>query len=436
MTSPKTSSSRNSRKSFTDLLAHLHPPTVPIETMRFRLSYGLGGMTAVLIFLLVVTGMLQLLTYDPTVTGAYSSVMEMYRQEEFAGWIHNIHHWSANALIIVVSLHFLRVFFTGAFGPGRRLNWLIGLILMFLVLSANFSGYLLPWDQLGYWAVTICTSMMGYVPFIGSWLMELFRGGAEVGPSTLANFYGLHIAFIPASFAILMAYHFWLVRKSGGLVKKIKTSQTPVPRLSSTPHLIVREAAVGLSLIALVLIISIFVHAPIHGQANPGMSPNPAKAPWYFLGFQELLLHLHPVFAICVVPVLALAALLFLPFWKEAVLPAGIWFGGKRGSTLAIWSFASGALTTFLIIILDDLLFRTGLKDTGLSDIASRGWIPLFTFIALLIGGYQVLVRKLRFSRAEAVMAGMTLCCAALIALTIVGIWLRGPGMQLILFGQ
>jgi quinol-cytochrome oxidoreductase complex cytochrome b subunit len=420
----------NSRRSFTDMVVHIHPPTVPEETLHFTLSWGLGGMSAMLIFLLFITGILQLLTYEPSVTGAYGSVQAMYNQMPLSGWVRNIHHWSANLLVIISSLHLWRVFLTGAIGTGRRLNWVIGLVLFFLVLSANFSGYLLPWDQLAYWAVTICTSMMAYFPGIGSWLLELFRGGAEVGPATLANFYGLHIAVIPVSLVLFMAWHFWLVRKSGGLVKPESQDDNQPRRVAAVPNLIVREAAVGLSLVAFVLMISVFWNAPLHEQANPGMSPNPAKAPWYFLGFQELLLHLHPVFAICVVPVVASVLLLFLPFWQGAVLPAGIWFGGKRSRRLALWTFAVGTLFTFLLVVLDEVLLRTGDRGSGMVDIISRGYFPVFSLVLGMVAGY-LLLRKFRFSRSEAVMANMIFCWAVLIALTIIGIWLRGPGMQL-----
>ncbi|MDH3329527.1 MAG: cytochrome b N-terminal domain-containing protein [Desulfobulbaceae bacterium] len=420
-----------SRRSFSDFLVHIHPPTVPEETLRFTLSWGLGGMSAMLIFLLFGSGILQLLTYEPSVSGAYTSVMAMYTPQSLAGWIRNIHHWSANLLVIFVVLHLMRVFLTGAIGPGRRLNWIIGLVLLFFVLCANFSGYLLPWDQLAYWAVTICTSMMAYFPGIGNWVMALFRGGNEVGPATLSNFYALHIAFIPGSLLLLMIWHFWLVRRSGGLIRATEKPDSPTKRVPSVPELIVREAAIGLSLVAVVLIISVFLNAPLDEQANPGLSPNPAKAPWYFLGFQELLLHLHPVFAICVFPVLASLALVCLPFWRGAVLPGGTWFGGQRGQALAMWSFIGGILISFLLVFVDENLLRAGKGVDGIADIVSRGYLPLFIFMLVLAGGLQLLVLKFRFSRAHAVMAGMMFSFAVLAAMTIIGIWFRGQGMQL-----
>ncbi len=420
-----------SRRSFADFLLHLHPRTVPEETLRFSLSWGLGGMAAVLVGLLFLTGILLLLTYQPSIDYAYASILTLTREVRFGLWVRNIHHWSANLLVIVAMLHLLRVVLTGAFGPGRRLNWIIGLCLLFLLLSSNFTGYLLPWDQLAYWAVTICTSMLGYIPIAGVWLQELFRGGTEIGPATLENFFVLHVAFIPATLFILMLWHFWLIRRAGGLVQVEKADQDVAPhRVPTVPNLIVREAAVGLALIAFVLILSIVWNAPLLEQANPGMSPNPAKAPWYFLGFQELLLHLHPIFAVFVWPLLGAAALLVVPFWQGAELPAGVWFGSDRGRMLAIWTAGAGAVTTLLIILGDNLLLRST-EITG-NTIVTRGMLPTVFALALLAGLYTLLVKRLSYTRAEAVMAGIVLMFTALTVCTIIGVWFRGAEMHLV----
>lgn len=165
------------KRSFTDFLVHIHPRTVPEETLRFSLSLGLGGMAATLLGVLFFTGLLQLMMYSPGVDSAYRSVQQMYTHIPLGGWVRNIHFWAGNLLVIVACLHLLRVLLTGAIGAGRQLTWVIGLFLLLLVLLANFSGYLLPWDQLAYWAVTIFTGMLSYFPFVGSWLMQLLRGG-------------------------------------------------------------------------------------------------------------------------------------------------------------------------------------------------------------------------------------------------------------------
>jgi quinol-cytochrome oxidoreductase complex cytochrome b subunit len=426
-----TSPTPKSRRSFSDFLLHLHPPTVPESTLRFTLSWGLGGTAATLIGLLFMTGVLLLLVYEPSADRAYSSILTLTQETPFGLWIRNIHHWSANFLIGVILLHMIRVVLTGAFGSGRRLNWVIGLFLLLFVLGANFTGYLLPWDQLAFWAVTICTSMLGYIPLFGSWLQDLFRGGAAVGDSTLANFFVLHLAVIPGSLIILLLWHFWLVRRAGGLVQPDNPAQdTTSHRVSTIPNLIIREAAVGTVMIALVLILSIFVNAPLLEQANPGMSPTTAKAPWYFLGFQELLLHLHPVFAVLVWPLLGFVVLLWLPFWRNAALPPGTWFGSMRGRRLVLLTAGGAALTTLLAVVADDLLLRS-MSGAGTNTIITRGLMPTLLMIGLLIGFYFVLTAKMNYTRAEVVMAGVMIMMVILVVCTVIGFWFRGPEMRL-----
>ncbi len=420
-----------SRRSITDLILHLHPLTVPRETLRLTLSWGLGGMAAVLVGLLFLTGILLLLTYQPSTDHAYSSILILTREVPFGPWVRNIHHWSANLLVVIAVLHLLRVVLTGAFGPGRRLNWVIGLFLLFLLLSSNFTGYLLPWDQLAYWAVTICTSMLGYIPVCGLWLQELFRGGAEIGPATLANFFVLHVAFIPGTLFILLLWHFWLVRRAGGLVQVERDEQKTGERVPTVPNLIVREAAVGLALIAFVVVLAIVWNAPLLEQANPGMSPNPAKAPWYFMGFQELLLHLHPVFAVFIWPLLGAAALLSVPFWSETALPTGVWFGSERGRKLAIWTASAGALATLALILGDNLLLSTA-EAVAVDTLITRGLLPTVLLIALFVALSFLLVKKLKYTRAEAVMAGIILVLVALAVCTVIGVWFRGAEMHLV----
>ena len=424
---------QKARKSFSDFILHLHPLTVPEQTLRFTLSWGLGGMAAMLVGLLFLTGILLLLVYQPSTEHAYASVLVLTQQVPFGLWVRNIHHWSANLLVMVAALHLLRVVFTGAIGPQRRLNWIIGLLLMALLLASNFSGYLLPWDQLAYWAVTICTSMLGYIPLVGNGLQEFLRGGAEIGPGTLTNFYVLHVVIIPGSLFILMLWHFWLVRRAGGLVQVSGADQQPNPehRVRSTPTLIEREAAVCLALVAFVLLLAVFWNAPLLDQANPGMSPNPAKAPWYFLGFQELLLHLHPVFAVFVWPLLAAVALLSVVYIDGASLPTGVWFGSERGRKLAIVTAIIGASTTLALILVDSLVLQSAESVAG-STLITRGVLPTGILLVLFAGLYQLLMRRFGYPRSELVMAGIVLGAAALVVCTIIGVWFRGPEMHLV----
>lgn len=426
------SSSKDSPRLVPSFLLHIHPRRVALETLRFTLSFGLGGMSATLIVLLFTTGILQLISYSPEISLAYDSVSSMYTRGHLSGWTRNIHYFSGNLLVILATLHGMRVFLTGAISGHRRRNWFIGLLLLGSVFFANFSGYLLPWDQLAFWAVTIFTNMVGYIPLVGEALVQLFRGGREIGPTTLTTFYAIHTAWLPLFLVCLMIYHFWLIRKSGGLIRRENSTASPPATVPTVPHLIVREGAMGLGLVAVILVLAALIDAPLSEIANPGMSPNPAKAAWFFMGLQELLMHLHPVFAICVLPILVLCCLILIPFRQDACLPGGKWFGGSRGAGLAFGTSIVSGVITFGIVLIDELI-----KDgpaTAATDSFTRGVIPLAMLLIFYGGGYFLLTRYFKYSRAEAVMAGFIFFLTTVLCLTVTGIWLRGPGMKLIFF--
>ena len=211
------------------LILHMRPARMRPQTLRYTLTWGLGGTCLVLFMLLALTGVLMVFVYVPSPERAYQSVTALERDVLFGQLVRNIHHWSANFLVAVAVLHLLRVFLTGAFRGARQFNWIIGLLLLLGILAANFTGYLLPWDQLSYWAITICTGMLSYVPGIGGWLQEVARGGAEIGRNTLTLFYAIHTTFVPVCLILLMAWHFWRVRKAGGVVIPPGPDQPVIP---------------------------------------------------------------------------------------------------------------------------------------------------------------------------------------------------------------
>jgi quinol-cytochrome oxidoreductase complex cytochrome b subunit len=417
------------------LVLHLHPPTVPAATIRYTHTWGLGGMGLVLFLLLASTGLLLMFSYEPLPARAYSSVVRINEGLLFGKLVRNIHHWSANAFILIALLHMLRVFFTGGHREPRQFNWILGLFLLLFVLFSNFTGYLLPWDQLAYWAVTIMTGMLAYVPLAGTWLQGILKGGSDIGPATLVNFYTLHTTVLPIMFVIFMPWHFWRVRKAGGVVYPCGDGEKlpeAAEKVHTIPHLLTKELSVALMLIAVIFAFSIFVNAPLQEMANPGMSPNPAKAPWYFLGFQELLMHFHPLFAVFVIPTLTALALVLLPYNNYGAGGEGVWFISGKGRRMAVISAVAALVITPTAVVLDEYLIDFQSWLPGLPPEISNGLIP---FAVLLIGvtGFYVLLKKtFEATKAEMVQAVFVFLLSAFILLTIVGVWFRGVGMKLV----
>jgi quinol-cytochrome oxidoreductase complex cytochrome b subunit len=416
------------------LVLHFRPKVVQERTLRFSLTWGLGGMAVVLVCLLFATGMMQKFAYQPVPDRAYESILHLQDNVLFGQLIRNIHHWSANILLIVVFLHFLRVFFTGAFHAPRQFNWIIGLTIFVLILGSNFTGYLLPWDQLAFWAITICTGMLEYIPVIGEGLKQIILGGTDLGPATLTNFFAIHTAIIPACLLLLMPFHFWRVRKSGGLVVPRTTKEnsgTKGEMVPTIPNLILRELVVAAVLIAFIMLLSIVYDAPLGAKANPGLSPNPTKAPWYFAGFQELLLHIHPLFAFAVMPFIIAGILILLPYIPYDENTAGVWFVSLRGRRMAIAAAIIATVFTPLLIAADDLFFDFAAWMPGIPPVVSNGLFPAAIILVALGGFYGLMKKKYNATKNESVQAVFVLLIVAFIILTITTVWFRGEGMAL-----
>lgn len=196
---------------------HLHPVKVNRKSLRFTYSFGLGIISAITFGILSVTGVILMFYYTPTVERAYGYITLLQTQVPFGQLLRNMHRWSAHLMVIVVVLHMVRVFYTGAYKPPRQFNWVVGVFLLLLTLGASFTGYLLPWDQLAYWAITVGTSVAGYEPLMGATIKSILLGGPEVGQEALTRFYALHVILIPGAIALLTSIHLWRVRKDGGL---------------------------------------------------------------------------------------------------------------------------------------------------------------------------------------------------------------------------
>ena len=413
-----------------NFIYHLHPKRLPKETIRFTHTWGLGGMAALLFVMQVMTGLLLRFKYIPHPANAYDSTLAIQNNVLFGQFIRNIHYWSGTFLLIVVFLHLLRTFFTRAYRPPRHFNWLLGIGLLLSVIFSNFTGYLLPWDQLSYWAITVSTSMLNYFPVGGDWLVEFIRGGKEVGAQTLLTFYTFHTGILPGTIIVLMVYHFWRVRRAGGVV--IPRNGDKKTLVDAVPNLLSIEIATGLALIAAILLISILFDAPLLDRANPVASPNPARAPWYFAGIQELEIHFHPFFGVFVIPLLLLSALILIPFYPSDSESSGIWFYSEKGKKLAIMTVIFSVAATFIMILVDDYFIKDALLNIGLPPIISNGLFP-FLFVVIIIMLYYFFIRsRFKASKNELLLSLFVLISSSFVVLTLVNIFLRGEAMGLV----
>jgi quinol-cytochrome oxidoreductase complex cytochrome b subunit len=200
-----------------NVFLHLHPVKVSRKSLKWTYSFGLGIMSVILFGILIWSGVLLMFYYVPSIEGAYPSMKAIQLSVPLGQFTRNMHRWAAHGMVLVVVLHMARVLYTGAYKPPREFNWVIGVFLLLLTLVASFTGYLLPWDQLAFWAITVGTNIAGYAPVVGPTLRTLLLGEGAVGQSALIRFYTLHVAVIPLAITFLISIHLWRVRKDGGL---------------------------------------------------------------------------------------------------------------------------------------------------------------------------------------------------------------------------
>jgi cytochrome b6 len=317
------------RLDWADLIAPLRQKTVP----RHRLSYWyfLGGITLFLFLLQVLTGILLLLYYRPSANEAFESVQYIMTQVQFGWLIRSIHSWSANLMIFTAFAHMFSVVFLRAYRQPRELTWVSGMLLLFLVLGFGFSGYLLPWNELAFFATKVGTEIVGRVPLVGKWLLLFLRGGEQVTGATLTRFFGFHVAVLPALTTVLLAVHLALIQRQGisvppGLEAEWKALPPEKREMKFFPNFLLRELMAWYVALGVLGALAALVPWELGSKADL-FAPAPAgiKPEWYFVFmFQTLKLIPAKIFFIDgeVLAILAfgLAGLLWtlLPFFDPA----------------------------------------------------------------------------------------------------------------------
>ncbi len=379
---------------FNNLFLHIHSVRVRKHSLRATYTFGLGLISAFLFITLIITGVMLMFYYVPSTVEAYNRVLDLRSAVNYGFVLRNMHKWAAEAMVFFVFLHMCRVFFTGAYKRPREFNWVIGVILLLLTMGLSFTGYLLPWDQLAFWAITVGTSIMGYVPVLGEKLRFFLLGGDTVGQEGLIRFYVLHVMVLPGVLLAVLAVHIWRIRKDGGLsnpsdnvdaaqvgkqeaaaasdtnVEKSKGIMSRVKTYGlmelvkgskpsvgirdddmefTWPSLLIRELIVFVGVMFVLTIWAYLVDAPLEGIANPNHPPNPAKAPWYFLGLQEMVSYSAFVGGV-LVPGLIVTVLMIIPYVDRKRVGIGIWFAKER--RIANWLFMTFVITMGIMIII------------------------------------------------------------------------------------
>ncbi|MFC2080741.1 cytochrome bc complex cytochrome b subunit [Bacteroidota bacterium] len=424
---------------------HIHAGKVHPHSLKTTYTFGLGMILGFLFVIMILTGVVLMMNYTPSVERAYNSVKDIMFIVPGGRYIRNIHRWAAHGMVLVSFLHLIRVFFTGGYLEGRRLNWIFGVVILFLVMFMNFSGYLLPWDQLAYWAVTIgsniaasfreLTDILGITQTvdIGGVIKKLLIGDESVGQAALSRFFMLHVIFLPVTLMVLSGLHFWRIRKDGGISRPETSDATGSPgteKIFTWPVVMWAELGILLTTVAALLIMAFLFDAPLKEQANPAFPENPAKSPWYFLGIQELVSYSAFAGGV-IIPVLFLTFLISIPYIDRENQHIGIWFSGSLGRRIT-WQSALFAMIVTISLVF--ILVRYGWLRTwfpGIPQILVLLLNPATLSVLFFILWTNWIGSRTGSSRMSAI-ALFTCTLTGFIIYTAIGIWFRGPNWEFI----
>jgi cytochrome b6 len=328
---------------------------VPVH--RHRYWYYFGGMTLFLFGIQVATGILLLLYYRPSAEEAYESVQFLMTEVQFGWLIRSIHSWAANLMIFTLFVHLFSVLLLKAYRPPREITWASGVLLMALALGFGFTGYLLPWNELAYFATKVGTEITGAVPLVGSFLRRLLRGGDDVTGATLTRFYGIHVAMLPALATALLGLHLFLVQKHGMSVPSgVEQRGGAKGVMPFFPDFLLRDLVGWLSALAILAALAAYFPAELGKKADP-FAPAPAgiKPEWYFMFMFQTLKYL-PSYVL-----------------------------GIEGEVVGVVGFGLGGLLLLLVPFLDRRAMR---GEPG----------RLFTWIGVLIILYMIVLTYLGYT--------------------------------------
>ena len=323
---------------------HLHPPRIPVLQARFSYTLGTGGLAVFFSIILLITGALEMYYYIPTPEEAGQSIQLLTTLVPYGNLIRNLHYWSAQLLVITITAHLLRVVLTGAYAPPRRLNYILGLVLLILILLLDFTGYVLRWDEGIRWALVVGTNLLKTIPGFGERFYQFIIGGPEPGPAALTRFYSWHIFGLTLAAVVVTVWHIFRLRRDGGIAASPEMKkQGNISRFELVRQEVIAMLVVG----SILLILSVIVPAPIDQPLlENGALTGDSRAPWFFLWIQELLKLGSPFFWGIGVPLLVVLFLGLVPY----ILPNTQ--EEEWGSWLPSGNRAAQVLVSLMILII------------------------------------------------------------------------------------
>lgn len=348
----------NDRLGLSKIIEFASHKRVPVH--RYTIFYYLGGMTLFFFILQVSTGILLMLYFRPSAEEAFESVGFLMTVVPFGWLIRSIHSWSANLLVFFAFLHLASVYFMKAYRSPRELTWITGCLLLFLILGFGFSGYLLPWNKLAYFATKVGTDIAGVLPVIGGWLLRFLRGGDRVTGGTLSRFYGWHVAILPAITTVILGFHLLMVQVQGMSVPPVAEEeakrQTP---MKFFPHFALRDLFGWMVALGVLAALAAIFPWELGEKADPfAPAYKDIRPEWYF--------------------VFMFQTLKFVP---------GGEFAGIEFEAMAILVFGIGGLLLVMVPFLDRRVVKEG-RSPGYTLI---GILALIYIVALSCWGYASL---------------------------------------------
>jgi quinol-cytochrome oxidoreductase complex cytochrome b subunit len=327
---------------------HLHSARIPKREGSFFYTFGLGGISLFLFLILIGTGILEVFYYIPSEADANRSLQVINYLIPYGNLIRGLHYWAGQLLVGTVILHMVRVVLTGSYKPPRRLNWLLGLVLLLLVLFFNFTGYGLRWDEDISWALLVGTNLIKTIPWVGEALYQIAVGGSSIGDQTIVRIYGWHIYGLSIVIVVFLIWHFFRVRRDGGI--STKQGEKPKPKISRV-ELIEKEIIAMFAVGILVVVLALLFPPGLQGPADFNNIPDNPTAPWFFIWLQQLLVSGDALLMGVLIPVVLLLLLIMVPYVLDrSKSGVGEWFNREgRVAQIAVITIIVGIVTLTLI---------------------------------------------------------------------------------------